>query len=77
MFDANRKRLLLAAAMVATAGLAAACESDVQREMRLEREALKKSGDLEELQKQLDTVNPDLYAPDETKTKNIGRFKNN
>jgi hypothetical protein len=71
MFDAKLKRLLLAGALVAAAGLTAACESDVQRQMRLEREALKESGELEELQKQVDTVNPDPYAPSPTKP--VGR----
>lgn len=75
MFHAKQKRLVLAGVMVALAGLTAACESDVQREMRLEREALKESGELEELQEQVDTVNPDPYAPGKAKTKNIGRFK--
>jgi hypothetical protein len=67
MSYAKQKRLLLAGAMVAIAGLTAACESNVQREMRLEREALKKSGELEELQNQVNTVNPDPYASTPTK----------
>jgi hypothetical protein len=62
--------------MLAFAGMTAACESDVERQMRLEREALKKSGELEELEEQVETVNPDPYDPKEAGTRNIGRFKN-
>ncbi|WP_193368074.1 hypothetical protein [Pelagibius marinus] len=77
MFDAKNSRLILVATVLALAGLTAACESAVEREMRLEREALKESGELEELEKQVETVNPDPYDPKTTGTKNIGRFKNN
>ena len=44
---------------------------------RLAREAYLKTLDVEELKQQLETVNPDPYAPDEAGTKNIGRFRNN
>jgi len=77
MLHGDKFRLLLAGAMLAIAGLTVACESDVERQMREEREALKASGELEKLENQLDTVNPDPYAPESTGTKNIGRFKNN
>lgn len=73
MFHAKNRRPFLAVTLLAFAGLTAACESSIEREMRLEREALKKSGELEELQNQVDTVNPDPYA--ESGTRNIGRFK--
>lgn len=76
MFHGDTRRLLLVAALLAFAGLTAACESDVDRQMRLEREALKKSGELEELEQQLDTTNPDPYSRKSAGTKNIGRFKN-
>ncbi|GAB4224412.1 MAG: hypothetical protein Tsb0032_28930 [Kiloniellaceae bacterium] len=76
MFHVKKSRLLLIGTLVVAAGLAAACESDIDRKMRLEREALKDSGELEKLEGQLDTVNPDPYAPGKTGTKNIGRFKN-
>lgn len=75
MFDAKKSRLFLVATALAFAGLTAACESDVERQMRLEREALEESGELEELEGQLNTVNPDPYDPSETGTRNIGRFK--
>ena len=71
------RRFLLVGAALALAGATAACESDVDREMRLEREALKKSGELEELEGQLNTTNPDPYAPSATGTINRGRFRNN
>ena len=76
MFHRDRKRLLLVAAMLAVAGLAAACESDAERRARLEREAYIKTLNVEELQNSLETVNPDPYAPAETGTRNIGRTKN-
>ena len=63
MFHGDRKRLLLVAAFMAIAGLTAACESDAERKARLEREAHTKQLDIEELKKQLETVNPDPYAP--------------
>lgn len=75
MFHNNRRRLLLAGAMLAIAALTAACESDAERQMRLEREALQKSGELEELEKQLNTTNPDPYSREESGTRNIGRSK--
>jgi len=77
MFHTDRKRLLLVAAMLAVAGLTAACESAAERQARLEREAYIKTLDVEELKNSLETVNPDPYAPDETGTRNIGRFRNN
>jgi len=76
MLHGHNRRFLLVGAVLALAGLTAACESAVQREMRLEREALKKSGELEELEGQLNTTNPDPYAPGVVGTPNIGRFKN-
>jgi len=72
----DTRRLLLAAALLAGAGLAAACESDVDRQMRLEREALEEAGKLEALEQQLDTTNPDPYSRESAGTKNIGRFRN-
>ena len=69
-------RWLLLGAALTLAGLTASCESDIDREMRQEREALKKSGELEELEGQLNTTNPDPYAASATGTRNIGRFKN-
>ncbi|MEO3431479.1 hypothetical protein AAFN88_21660 [Pelagibius sp. CAU 1746] len=76
MFDAKISRLILVATALTFAGLTAACESDIERKMRLEREALKKSGELEELENQVNTVNPDPYDPEKSGTRNIGRFKN-
>jgi hypothetical protein len=76
MADGDKRRLLLLAALVAVAGLTA-CESAAEREARLEREAYLKSLDVEELKKQLETVNPDPYAPEKAGTKNIGRSRNN
>jgi hypothetical protein len=76
MFHSDTRRLFLVAALLAAAGLTA-CESAAERDARLAREAYLKSLDVEELKKQLETVNPDPYAPDEAGTKNIGRFKNN
>lgn len=70
-------RILLVTALLTLAGLTAACESDAERAARLEREALMKSGELEELKKSLETVNPDPYDPKKTGTKNIGRFRQN
>ncbi len=70
-------RWFLVGTLVALAGLTAACESAIEREMRLEREALKTSGELEELENQLDTTNPDPYARSETGTIINGRFKQN
>ena len=77
MSHGETRRLFLICAMLAVAGMTAACESDAERKARLEREEYLKSLDVEELQKQLNTVNPDPYAPGETGTKNVGRFKNN
>lgn len=77
MFEARISRLVLAVSMVIFAGLTAACESDVDRQMRLEREALEKQGDLEELEGQLNTVNPDPYDPAVRGTQNIGRSRQN
>jgi hypothetical protein len=75
MLHGHNRRFLLVGAALALAGLTAACESAVEREMRLEREALKKSGELEELEGQLNTTNPDPYAPSAVGTRNIGRSK--
>jgi hypothetical protein len=75
MFHSATRRLFLVAALLAAAGLTA-CESAAERDARLAREAYLKSLDVEELKKQLETVNPDPYAPDEAGTRNIGRFKN-
>jgi hypothetical protein len=76
MFHSDTRRLFLVAALLAAAGLTA-CESAAERDARLAREAYLKSLDVEELKKQLETVNPDPYAPDAAGTKNIGRFRNN
>ena len=76
MLDDARRRLLLVAALLAAGGLTA-CESAAEREARLERKAYVKSLDVEELKKQLETVNPDPYARENAGTKNIGRFKSN
>lgn len=75
MFHAKKSRQVLVAAMLGLAGLTAACESAMEREMRLEREALEASGKLDELENQLNTVNPDPYDPKKAGTRNIGRFK--
>ncbi len=76
MFHAKKSRLILAGTMLVLTGLLGACETDVQRQMRLEREALKASGELEELQQQLDTVNPDPYAGTPTKPARRHRRRN-
>lgn len=75
MRNGHTRSLLLVGTLLALAGLTAACESDIDRQMRQEREALKKSGELEELEGQLNTTNPDPYAPGATGTLNNGRFK--
>ncbi len=77
MLHVKKNRLVLTGSILALAGLLLACESDVERQMRLEREALEASGELEDLEGQLNTVNPDPYDPNKTGTKNIGRFKQN
>lgn len=77
MSDAKKSPAVFAAIVLALAGLTAACESDIDRKMREEREALKKAGELEELEGQLNTTNPDPYSREEAGTKNIGRFKQN
>ena len=77
MLHVKKNRLVLTGSILALAGLLLACESDVDRQMRLEREALEASGELEDLEGQLNTVNPDPYDPKKTGTKNIGRFKQN
>ena len=74
MFHSDTRRLFLVAALVAVAGLTA-CESAAERDARLAREAYLKTLDVEELKKQLETVNPDPYTQDEAGTRNIGRFK--
>ena len=61
MLHGQKRRILLVGAVLALGGLTAACESAVDREMRQEREALKKSGELEELENQLHTTNPEKY----------------
>ena len=68
-------RWLLLGVALTLAGLTAACESDIDREMRQAREVLKKSGELEELESQLNTTNPDPYAQENAGTINRGRFK--
>lgn len=75
MLHGNMRRLLLAAALVAVAGVTAACESAAERQARLEREAYLESLDVEALKNSLKTVNPDPYA--DTGTGNIGRFRQN
>ncbi|WP_340119958.1 hypothetical protein [Pelagibius sp. 7325] len=77
MFHVKKSRPLLAATMLVLAGLVAGCESDIDRQMRLEREALEKSGELEELEGQLNTKNPDPYSKEEIGTKNLGRSRQN
>jgi hypothetical protein len=77
MFHSDMRRLYLVAALLAVAGLTAACESATERQARLEREAYIKSLDVEELKKQLETVNPDPHAPEEAGTRNIGRSRSN
>lgn len=74
MVDGKKRGLLVLAAFLAAAGLNA-CESATEREARLEREAYMKSLDVEELKKQLETVNPDPYARESAGTRNIGRSK--
>ncbi|MGF1594937.1 MAG: hypothetical protein ACFCUW_16770 [Kiloniellaceae bacterium] len=77
MFHAGKTRLLLVGAMLAIAGLTAACESAAERQARLDREAYIKSLDVEELKESLETVNPEPFDPDKQRTRNIGRFKQN
>lgn len=75
MRHAKKARPVTFAAILTLAGLTAACESDVDRQMRLEREALEAQGELEELEGQLNTTNPDPYDPEKRGTINRGRFK--
>lgn len=75
MFHSRISRLALAGPLLMVASLLAACESDVERQMRLEREKLEETGELEELEEQLDTTNPDPYDPTNAGTINRGRFK--
>lgn len=77
MRRATKNRLATAGTLLLLAGLTAACESDVDRQMRLEREALEAEGELEELEGQLNTTNPDPYDPKKRGTINRGRFKQN
>jgi hypothetical protein len=77
MFHAGMTRLLLAGAMLALAGLTAACESAAERQARLEREAYIESLDIDELKGSLETVNPDPFDPDKQGTSNIGKFRKN
>src|SRR3546814_11735372 len=74
MVHPEKTRLFLVAALLALAGLTA-CESAAEREERLAREAYIESLDIEELKKDLETVNPDPYARDKTRTGNIGSSK--
>src|SRR3546814_10664610 len=74
MVHPEKTRLFLVAALLALAGLTA-CESAAEREERLAREAYIESLDIEGLKKDLETVNPDPYARDKTRTGNIGRSK--
>lgn len=75
MLHGDKRWLILGAVLLAGVGLTA-CESAAERELRLAREAELKTLDVEALKKQLETVNPDPYAPSEKGTQNIGRFKN-
>ena len=75
MLHGDKRWLILGAVLLAGVGLSA-CESAAERELRLAREAELERIDVEELKKQLETVNPDPYAPSETGTRNIGRFRN-
>ena len=75
MLQDHKRRLFLVGVMLSLAGLTTACESAVERQMRLEREALKKSGELENLENQVNTVNPDPYDPKTTGTYNLGRSR--
>src|SRR3546814_12902038 len=72
MVHPEKTRLFLVAALLALAGLTA-CESAAEREERLAREAYIESLDIEELKKDLETVNPEPYARDKTRTGHIGR----
>lgn len=76
MPQGDKRWLILGAALLAGVTLAA-CESAAERELRLAREAELQKIDTEELKKQLETVNPDPYAPSKTGTRNVGRFKQN
>jgi len=75
MFHAKKRPPVLAATMLVLAGLVAGCESDIDRQMRQEREALEKAGELEELEGQLNTTNSDPYSKEEVGTKNPGRHR--
>lgn len=75
MLHGDKRWLILGAVLLAGVGLTA-CESAGERELRLAREAELERIDVEELKKQLETVNPDPYAPSETGTRNTGRFRN-
>jgi len=75
MFHAKKRPPVLAATMLVLAGLVAGCESDIDRQMRQEREALEKAGELEELEGQLNTTNSDPYSKEEAGTKNPGRHR--
>lgn len=74
---AKKSHLLIAGTMLLVAGLTVACESDVERQMRLEREAMKEKGELEKLEGQLDTTNPDPYDPQGRGAIKRGSFKVN
>jgi hypothetical protein len=76
MLHAGMTRLLLAGAMLALAGLTAACESAAERQARLDREAYLESLDVEELKGSLETVNPDPYDPHGRGTSNMGKLIN-
>jgi hypothetical protein len=77
MLYVPKRRIFLIGALLAMAGLTTGCETNAERQARLEREAFMKTVDVEELKKQLNTVNPDPYAPGEKGTRKIGRAKQN
>jgi outer membrane murein-binding lipoprotein Lpp len=75
MLHGDKRWLILGAVLLAGVGLSA-CESAAERELRLAREAELKTLDVEELRKQLETVDKDPYAQSKTRTRNTGRFRN-
>lgn len=72
----DKKWLILGAVVLTGLGLAA-CESAAERELRLAREAELSATEIEQLKKELHTVNPDPYDPKQRGTRNVGRFRNN
>ena len=75
MYQGDKRRLFLIAAMLAVAASTAACESEAERQARLEREAYIKSLDTEELKNSLKTVNPDPYSSETTAPMSFGGHK--